>query len=84
MSVEEEHIPLKDEFSGDESDIDIDLKDEEPKNYTEAVVKGKKIKKKTKNFTWKCRWVKIPNSVPNSGPLLVRRWVKIKLDQQTS
>lgn len=84
MSVEDEHIPLKDEFSGDESDIDVDDRDEEQKNYSDGLAKNKKIKKKSKNFTWKCKWIKIPNSVPNSGPIFVRRWVKIKLDQQTS
>lgn len=33
MSVEQDHIPLKDQFSGDESDIDLDEKQEEPKVY---------------------------------------------------
>ena len=81
MSVEEDHIPLKDEFSGDESDIDIDDKhEEEQKVYEIAASKGKKIKKKSKGFVWKNKWVKIPNSIPNSGPILIRRWVKIKLD----
>lgn len=75
----DDHIPLKDEFSNDQSDIDIDDKDEEPRFYSAA--KGKPINKKKKTFSWKLKWVKVPNSVPGSGPILIRRWVKIKLEK---
>ena len=43
--------------------------------------KIKKIKKRAKNFTWKLKWVPVPNSVENSKPLFIRRWVKIKLER---
>lgn len=80
MSLDDDHIPLKDQFSVDESDIEIDDKEQEahakpPSQYT----LGKKIKKKSKVFAWKYRWVKIPNAMSPSAPLLIRKWVKVKL-----
>jgi hypothetical protein len=48
--------------------------------YSTTTSKGKKIKKKNKNFIWKNKWVKVPNVVANSGPILMKKWVKIKLD----
>ncbi len=82
MSVEDDHIPLKDEFSGDQSDIEIGDKHEDgEKAYEVAAHKNKKIKKKNRGFIWKNKWVKIQNSVTNSDPILIRRWVRIKLDE---
>jgi hypothetical protein len=78
--MEDDHIPLKDEFSNDQSDIDIDEKDDEIRFYTGSMNKDKKIKKKNKNFIWKNKWIKIPNAIINSGPILMKKWVKIKLN----
>ena len=42
--------------------------------------KIKKIKKRSKNFVWKLKWIPIPNSVPDSHPVFIRKWVKIKVE----
>lgn len=76
--MDENHIPMKDQFSGDESEIEI--LDKEEDILSGQPNKIKKIKKKFKNFTWKLKWVPIPNSVANSDPVFVRRWVKIKVE----
>lgn len=80
--MNEEHLPMKDEFSGDESEIDILEKEEDavqPDGF-----KIKRIKKKHKNFIWKLKWVPINNSVDRSQPLFVKRWVKIKMEGWTN
>jgi hypothetical protein len=41
--------------------------------------KDKKLKKRNKNFIWKYKWIKISNAIHNSGPILMKKWVKIKL-----
>lgn len=82
--MEQDHIPLKDQFSVDESEIDIDEKEEDLRQHDATLSKNKKIRKKTKNFIWKFKWIKIPNAIPNSAPIVIRKWVKIKLDQQAS
>ena len=77
--MDDDHIPMKDEFSGDESEIEIlEKEDEMVPGETNKI---KKIKKRAKNFTWKLKWVPISNSVENSQPLFIRRWVKIKLER---
>ena len=68
---------MKDEFSGDESEIEILDKDDDLLPGDSRKVK--RIKKKAKNFIWKLKWVPISNSVQNSNHIFVRRWVKIKL-----
>lgn len=72
-------MPMKDEFSGDESEIEMLDKDDDllPNDH-----KHKRISKKPKSYTWKLKWVPVPNSVPNSKPLFIRRWVKIKIELQ--
>lgn len=76
--MDDDHIPMKDQFSGDESEIEI--LDKEEDMVPGEPNKIKKIKKKLKNFTWKLKWVPITNSVPHSDPVFVRRWVKIKVE----
>ena len=76
--MDDDHIPLKDEFSNDESDIDLGEKDSENNNADKEGEKTKKIKKKERNFTWQYRWVKIKNAASRSQPLLIKKWVKIR------
>ena len=57
--MDDDHIPLKDQFSNDESDIDLGEKESENNNGQKEGERTKKIKKKERNFTWKYKWVKI-------------------------
>ena len=76
--MDEEHLPLKDEFSNDLSDIDFGEKDDEANLMQKELERQKKIKKKQRLFTWEYRWVRSPNAVSGSAPLYMRKWVKIK------
>lgn len=48
--------------------------------YPGTMNKDKKLKKRNKNFIWKNKWIKIPNAITNSGPILMKKWVKIKVN----
>lgn len=44
----------------------------------------KAIRKRNKNFVWKYKWIKIPNCITNSPPIIIRKWVRIKIEHQES
>ena len=47
--MDDDHIPLKDEFSNDQSDIDLGDKEDEANNEQKEIDLFKKIKKNRKN-----------------------------------
>ena len=82
-------MPLKDEFSSDLSDIDLndyaDNKQQEEKPEHKLIPRRPKHKKIIKSYRWKFLWVRIvvmqvkqSNIVSGSSPLWVKKWIKVK------
>jgi hypothetical protein len=74
-------MPLKDEFSSDLSEIDLaeygDRQEEQQTNQKPDFLKPKK-KRIMKGYRWKLKWVSQANIVSGSGPIWLKKWVKVK------